>query len=101
VEARITEIPSPVGVAMGERTEWLRRVMQATWSQVFSTDGAAYREFHDALVQWARSVRHDTVAFSHFIAINALIGSALNERSRAHSQPRQCIHHHLAHWREQ
>ena len=79
VEARITEIPSPVGVAMGERTEWLRRVMQGNWSQVFTTDGAAYREFHDALVQWARSVRHDTVAFSHFIAINALIGSALND----------------------
>jgi broad specificity phosphatase PhoE len=79
LEPCIAEIPSPSGVAMGERTGWLRRVMQGTWPQVFVTDGDAYREFHAALVQWARSVRHDTVAFSHFIAINALIGAALND----------------------
>ena len=79
LEPCIAEIPSPSGVAMGERTGWLRRVMQGTWPQVFVADGDAYREFHAALVQWARSVRHDTVAFSHFIAINALIGAALND----------------------
>ncbi len=71
IEPRIAEIPSPVGVAMGERTEWLRRVMNGTWSQVFDTDGDPYREFHRALVHWASSVQHDTVAFSHFVAINA------------------------------
>ena len=79
LEPCIAEIPSPAGIAMGERTEWLRRVMQGTWPQVFVSDGDAYREFHGALAQWARSVRHDTVAFSHFIAINALIGAALND----------------------
>jgi len=77
LETCIAEIPSPVGIEMGGRTEWLRRVMQGTWPQVFVADGDAYRRFHSALVQWARSVRHDTVAFSHFIAINALIGAAL------------------------
>jgi broad specificity phosphatase PhoE len=79
IEPRIAEIPSPVGVVMGERTEWLRRVMNGTWSQVFDTDGDPYREFHRALVHWASSVQHDTVAFSHFVAINALIGRALDD----------------------
>lgn len=79
LETSIAEIPSPAGIAMGERTDWLRRVMQGTWSQIFRTEGDSYCEFHRDLVQWARSVRHDTVAFSHFIAINALIGAALND----------------------
>lgn len=79
VEPRVSEIPSPIGVALTERTDWLRRVMQGTWSQVFATDGQAYREFHSALAQLARSTTHDTVVFSHFIAINALIGLALDD----------------------
>ncbi|MGA0075880.1 MAG: histidine phosphatase family protein, partial [Ilumatobacteraceae bacterium] len=36
VEPRVSEIPSPIGVALTERTDWLRRVMQGTWSQVFA-----------------------------------------------------------------
>jgi broad specificity phosphatase PhoE len=79
VEPRVSEIPSPIGVALTKRTDWLRRVMQGTWSQVFATDGQAYREFHSALAQWTRSTTHDTVVFSHFIAINALIGLALDD----------------------
>ncbi len=79
IEPRVSEIPSPIGVALAERTDWLRRVMQGTWSQVFATDGQAYLEFHSALAQWARSTTRDTVVFSHFIAINALIGLALDD----------------------
>ncbi len=79
VEPRVSEIPTPIGVALAERTDWLRRVMQGTWSQVFATDGQAYLEFHSALAQWARSTTRDTVVFSHFIAINALIGLALDD----------------------
>jgi broad specificity phosphatase PhoE len=79
VEPRVSEIPTPIGVALAERTDWLRRVMQGTWSQVFASDGQAYREVHSALAQWARSTTRDTVVFSHFIAINALIGLALDD----------------------
>ncbi|MFZ9706462.1 MAG: histidine phosphatase family protein [Ilumatobacteraceae bacterium] len=79
VEPRIAEIPSPHGVEMGDRVTWLRRAMQSTWSELVARDGAAYREFRDALVQWASAVRRDTVAFSHFVAINALIGEAIGD----------------------
>jgi len=79
VEHRIAEIPSPDGVAMSDRVTWLRRIMQGTWGDLVRSDGAAYREFHDALVGWATATRRDTVAFSHFVAINALIGVALGD----------------------
>lgn len=79
VESRIAEIPSPNGVAMGDRVTWLRRAMQGTWAELISRDGDAYHEFRDTLTAWARSVRRDTIAFSHFVAINALIGVAIGD----------------------
>jgi broad specificity phosphatase PhoE len=53
--------------------------MQGTWATVFAAHGQEYRDFHTQLVQWASGVRRDTVAFSHFIAINALIGAAVGD----------------------
>lgn len=79
IEPRIAEIPSPAGVPLAERTTWLREVMKGSWSEVFARQGREYRDFHTQLVQWASAVRCDTVAFSHFIAINALIGVAVGD----------------------
>ena len=76
VESRIAEIPSPSPVDMGDRVTWLRRAMQGTWAELIARDGDDYRQFHDTLAAWAKSVRRDTIAFSHFVAINALIGAA-------------------------
>ena len=79
IEPRIAEIPSPVGMTLADRTVWLRDVMQGGWPVVFTTHGEVYRNFHSQLVQWASAVRRDTIAFSHFIAINVLIGAAIGD----------------------
>lgn len=79
VESRIAEIPSPAHVPMEDRITWLRRIMQGTWSDLIAAEGATYQEFHAALVAWACDVRVDTVAFSHFVAINALVGAAIGD----------------------
>lgn len=79
VEPRIAEIPSPDGIEMADRVTWLRRVTQGTWRDLAEKEGVAYAEFHAHLVGWARSLSRDTVAFSHFVAINALIGAALGD----------------------
>ncbi len=79
MEPRIAEIPSPVGMTLDDRTVWLRYVMQGGWPVVFTTHGDVYHNFHSQLVQWASAVRRDTIAFSHFIAINALIGAATGD----------------------
>jgi broad specificity phosphatase PhoE len=78
IEPRIGEIPSPEGVPMVERVEWLRLAMAGTWQQL----GARYTAFRDrvlaALVEIATEGA-DTVIASHFIAINAVIGAALDD----------------------
>jgi len=79
VEPRIAEIPSPTGVDMADRVTWLRRAMQGTWAQLIERDGDDYAQFRDALLSWARAIRRDTIAFSHFVAINALIGAATGD----------------------
>lgn len=71
VEA-VAEIPSPEGVAMGERVDWLRAAMQGTWGAL----GARYTAFRDGVAAAVAGFTADTVVFSHFIAINAVIGAA-------------------------
>jgi broad specificity phosphatase PhoE len=72
IEPAVAEIPSPVGVPMGERVDWLRSAMAGTWSAL----GERYTAFRDGVAEHLRSRPVDTVIASHFIAINAAIGVA-------------------------
>ena len=69
--AEVAEIPSPVGVEMSGRVDWLRVAMQGTWADL----GGEYVAFRDSVVQFVRSIKTSTVIFSHFIAINAVVGA--------------------------
>ncbi len=75
VDAAVAEIPSPEGVAIADRVEWLRASMSGTWAAL----GPRYIEFRDGVVEAIRSLPADTVVFSHFIAINAVIGAAIGD----------------------
>lgn len=75
VEPAVAEIPSPDGVAMGDRVAWLRQAMAGTWAAL----GAPYEEFRDGVVAAVAGMQVDTVVFSHFVAINCVIGAALGD----------------------
>jgi broad specificity phosphatase PhoE len=75
VEVAVAEIPSPVGVAMGERVAWLRQAMAGEWA----TLGVRYTDYRDAVAAWIAARPEDTVVFSHFVAINAAIGAATGD----------------------
>ena len=75
VEPGVAEIPSPEGVAMADRVEWLRLSMAGTWAAL----GPRYTEFRDGVAAALSSLPSDTVVASHFIAINAAIGVALGD----------------------
>lgn len=68
--AEVAEIPSPSGVEMSGRVDWLRAAMQGTWAEL----GGEYVGFRDSVVKFVQSLETSTVVFSHFIAINAVIG---------------------------
>ena len=73
VEERIAEIPSPEGVAMADRVEWLMGAMQGKWGDLVT----AHRAYRDDLVRFAQETKGPAVLFTHFVAINALIGHVL------------------------
>jgi broad specificity phosphatase PhoE len=75
IVAEVAEIPSPEGIAMGHRVQWLRTAMAGTWSDL----GDRYTSFRDRLVTTLMGVETDTVVFSHFVAINAVIGACLHD----------------------
>jgi broad specificity phosphatase PhoE len=75
VFAEVSEIPSPKGVAMSDRIVWLRQAMQGTWSEL----GSDYVAYRDCITDFVRNIQNDTVIFSHFIAINAVIGGVIGD----------------------
>lgn len=76
IEPRVAEIPSPAGHTLETRVEWLRAAMAGTWSEVIATDGKRYADYRTNLLAALGELRSDTVVFSHFIAINVVIGAA-------------------------
>jgi broad specificity phosphatase PhoE len=75
VDSAVAEIPSPEGIAMGERVDWLRTAMNGSWSAL----GPRYTGFRDAVADRIRAMSEHSVVVSHFIAINAVIGACLND----------------------
>ena len=73
--AEVAEIPSPSGVEMSGRVDWLRVAMQGTWADL----GGEYVVFRDSVVRFVQSLETSTVIFSHFIAINAVIGALTSD----------------------
>lgn len=79
IEPRVAEIPSPVGIALEERVEWLRVAMAGTWAQLGMSDGDVYTQYRQDLLNTLSAMPHDAVIFSHFIAINVVIGEAFSD----------------------
>jgi broad specificity phosphatase PhoE len=75
VEDAVAEIPSPEGVAMADRIDWLRLAMRGSWSDL----EPRYVAFRDQIVRFLAALQVDTVVFSHFVAINAAIGAAIGD----------------------
>lgn len=86
INAAVGEIPSPDGYTLENRVEWLRAAMATTWSDVARESGEKYAEYRQAIAHAVSSIESDTVIFSHFIAINAVIGAAVGD-------DRVLIHH--------
>lgn len=76
IEPRVAEIPSPDGYTLETRIDWLRSAMAGTWAQVIASDGQRYADYRTNLLGALSSIPHDAVVFSHFIAINVVIGAA-------------------------
>ena len=86
INPAVGEIPSPEGYTLENRVEWLRAAMATTWSEVARESGQKYAKYRQTIADAVSSLENDTVIFSHFIAINAVIGAAVGD-------DRVLIHH--------
>ena len=75
IEPAVGEIPSPEGVEMADRVDWLRAAMGGAWRDL----GPRYAAFRDRLLGTLAGLEADAVVFSHFVAINAAIGASLGD----------------------
>ena len=74
----IGEVPSPP-LSLKERQEWLRKGMGSDWAslQASAPPGSPdYAGWRSALISAIKAMAGDAVIFSHFIAINVVVGAA-------------------------
>lgn len=74
IHAEVSEIPTPSNIAFDQRGPWLQQAMAGTWQQL----GQQFVDYKNTIGQFVNNLTHNTVIFSHFIAINAVIGYATN-----------------------
>jgi broad specificity phosphatase PhoE len=85
----VGEVPSPP-LSLEQRQEWLRAAMKSDWAFMQSSapaDAPDYGLWRTTLLDALRAMSGDVVIFSHFIAINAVIGAALGNEQVINFRP--------------
>jgi broad specificity phosphatase PhoE len=75
IHAEVSEIPTPSNIAFDQRGRWLQQAMAGTWQEL----GQQFVDYKNDIGNFVKNLQHDTVIFSHFIAINAVIGFVTNK----------------------
>lgn len=76
--SEVAEIPSPP-LSGAEKAKWLAAGMQGTWEQLQSSAPSGSPDFsvwRKTLIDALKNLQHDSVIYSHYIAINVVIGAA-------------------------
>lgn len=68
IETGVGEVITPGGIA--DRSAWLQGVMQGSWSQT-APELQAWRR---RVIETVEKLADETAAFSHFVAINVVVG---------------------------
>jgi broad specificity phosphatase PhoE len=86
IEHAVAEIPSPKGMSLEERGLWLRTLMAGSWRDA----GRDLEEWRAACVAAVAALPEDTVIFSHYVAINVLMGAAIGDDRVVTFSPENC-----------
>ncbi len=88
------ELPSPT-LDLEKRVNWLRRVLPLTWSELLKDketidSGVNFKEWKKNIMSNIYSLKKDTIIFTHFVVINAVIGEILKSNKIINFQPANC-----------
>jgi broad specificity phosphatase PhoE len=84
IEPAVTEIPTPSDV--DDRRTWLRNLMAGDWANTPDQ----VKSWHSDLLNTVSQLPDNTVVFSHFIAINAIVGHLTGAASVTVFRPNYC-----------
>ncbi len=85
----VAEIPAP-SLGPEQRSVWLQHAMAGTWAQLQQRAQPGWPDYlgwRSALLQRIHALTHDSVIFSHYIAINAIVGAALRNDNMVCMRP--------------
>ncbi|MEL6726835.1 MAG: histidine phosphatase family protein [Pseudomonadota bacterium] len=68
VDTDVTEIPTPADIS--DRVPWLRSLMSGNWAET----PMIVANWRDSLLAKIATLPDETAVFSHFVAINAIVG---------------------------
>ncbi len=90
-EKRVAEIPSPIEDVQ-ERMPWLVHIMKDSWPNL----SPALNQWRQTMIEYICALEHDSIIFSHYIAINVLIGYCQNSQQVISFNPANCSIHHFS-----
>lgn len=92
IASAFAEIPTPDGVALSERLGWLMQCRDELWSNISEPSLLTWRK---DLLQALMDLPTDTVVFSHFMVMNAVVGALSDSDRLVCYQPDYCSKVHL------
>lgn len=84
IDPAVTEIPTPQG--LDDRVSWLRGFMSGSWDQAPSI----IADWRMALLERAHALNEQTIVFTHFIAINTIVGHIKGSQAVTSFRPGHC-----------
>lgn len=90
IEKRVAEIPSPMD-DLQQRMPWLMSVMKDEWPNL----SQPLNSWRKDCIDFIQSLTQDSIIFSHYIAINVLIGHCQNNEQVISYHPDNCSIHHF------
>ncbi|MEE2731509.1 MAG: histidine phosphatase family protein [Pseudomonadota bacterium] len=70
ISTAFREIPSPVDISLAERLAWLRSCAQQPWDDA----SPALQQWRQTILEALRQLPADSVVFTHFMVMNAVVG---------------------------
>ena len=71
VDERFAEVPTPIE-DLADRASWLTTIMRGTWQQL----PVELKVWRNTMIEAAINMQNDCIVFSHYVAINILVGAA-------------------------
>ena len=88
------ELPSPT-IDLEKRVNWLRRILPLTWPELLKyketmESGVNFTQWRENIMSNIYSLKKDTIIFTHFVVINAVIVEILKSDKIVNFQPANC-----------